>query len=88
MPHDIKIYTTNSCPYCIKAKAFFNRNGLKYEEIDLTDNFTEINRLKEETGHKTVPLIFINNSFIGGYTDLIEKIDTRQLILNNWRAKT
>lgn len=79
MPHDIKIYTTNSCPYCIKAKTFFKRNNLKYEEFDLTNNFTEINRLKDETGHRTVPLIFIDNNFIGGYIDMMEKIDNGQL---------
>ena len=83
MPHDIKIYTTNSCPYCIKAKAFFERNNLKYEEFDLTNNFTEINRLKDETGHRTVPLIFIDNNFIGGYIDMMEKIDNGQLDVKN-----
>ncbi len=30
----------------------------------------ELETLKQKTGWKTVPMIFINDSLVGGYTDL------------------
>lgn len=83
MSSHIKIYTTYSCPYCVKAKSFFSRNSLRYEEVDLTNNYEEIDRLKEKTGHRTVPLIFVDGVFVGGYSDMIEKINNGQLTLKN-----
>jgi len=32
-----KIYTTETCPRCAEIKAFFKRNGLPFEEMDLND---------------------------------------------------
>lgn len=66
----VVIYTKDPCPYCVRAIGFFDDQGIKYEEIDLTDNIDEINRLKNETGWRTLPMIMINNQLIGGYTDM------------------
>ncbi len=66
----VVIYTKDPCPYCVRAINFFDQHGIKYEEIDLTDKPDEIDRLKNETGWRTVPMIMINGSLIGGYTDM------------------
>lgn len=79
MQKKIKIYSTEHCPYCIRAKNFFKDKGLVYEDIDLTNQFDEIDAMKEKTGHRTVPMIFVGEEFIGGYTDLIEKIQSKTL---------
>lgn len=81
MSLNIKIYSTQSCPYCVRAKNYFSQNGLSYEEIDLTGNFEEIDRMKNKTGHRTVPMIFVNDQFIGGYSDMMEKIESGELVL-------
>lgn len=79
----IKIYTKPNCPYCLKAKAFFDSKELKYELIDLSEgNNREIfleTIVKERPFIKTVPQIFINEEYIGGYTDLIEKYENKEL---------
>jgi len=46
--------------------------GIAYEKVDLTNQPEELIRLKNETGWKTVPMIFIKGEMIGGYTDLQE----------------
>jgi glutaredoxin 3 len=66
----VVIYSKDPCPYCVRAKNFLNDKGVPYEEIDLTDKPAEIDRIKNETGWKTVPIILINGQLIGGYTDL------------------
>lgn len=83
MKSKIKIYSTNSCPYCVRAKSYFENNGLEFDEIDLTNKFDEIERIKKQTGHQTVPLIYVNDQFIGGYSDMMSKIETGELILKS-----
>lgn len=68
---EIKIYTTDYCPYCKKAKALFSQLGLNFEEIDITENEDDaMDNLMAKTGRSTVPQIFINDKFIGGCDDL------------------
>jgi glutaredoxin 3 len=64
------IYTKDPCPYCVRAINFFNEKQIKFEEIDLTDNQAEMDRIKNETGWRTMPIIMINGELIGGYTDM------------------
>lgn len=66
----VVIYTKDPCPYCVRAINFFNEYGVKFEEIDLTDKPEEIDRIKNETGWRTVPIIMINGKLIGGYSDM------------------
>lgn len=66
----ITIYKKDPCPYCDRAINFLNGKGLEYDMIDLTDKPEEIDRIKSETGWRTVPIILINGKLVGGYTDL------------------
>lgn len=66
----IVIYTKEPCPYCVRAIQLLNEKKLSYEVVDLTDQPDEIDRIKKETGWKTVPIILIDGKVIGGYTDL------------------
>lgn len=64
------VYTKDPCPYCERAIRFLEDREIAFEEIDLTGREDEINRIKNETGWRTVPIIMINGKLIGGYTDL------------------
>jgi glutaredoxin 3 len=67
----VVIYTTSVCPYCLRAKALFERKGIKYEEINVeNDNALREKMVLEAGGKKTVPQIFIDNISIGGCDDL------------------
>ena len=67
----IKIYTTNYCPYCKRAKELFISNDLAFEEIDVTENTQARDEASQKAGGwMTVPMIFIDDKFIGGYDDL------------------
>lgn len=66
----IKMYKKNPCPYCNRAKTFLDNKGWKYEVIDLTEKPEELEALKNKTGWRTVPMIFINEKLIGGYSDM------------------
>ena len=71
----VKIYTKTSCSFCIAAKELFKLNNIKYEEILLDDDNQRQVFYKEQTEIlgkeiKSVPQIWINNNYVGGYTDL------------------
>lgn len=66
----VVMYTKDPCPYCSNAKRLLENKKVAFEEIDLTDNMTEMQRIKDETGWRTFPIIMINDKLIGGYQDL------------------
>jgi glutaredoxin 3 len=66
----VVMYSKDPCPYCVNAKRFFQERGIQYEEIDLTDKPEEMQKIKNETGWRTVPIIMINGKLIGGYSDM------------------
>lgn len=67
---DIVIYTTQVCPYCVRAKQLFQRKGLAYREVDVSFDQVERMALVARTKQRTVPQIFINDQHIGGCDDL------------------
>lgn len=67
----VEVYTTNYCPYCVRAKDLLNRKGKEFSEIDVTDDMGLREKLVEKAGgRRTVPQIFINDEHIGGFDDL------------------
>ena len=66
----IRIYTTEWCGYCVRAKMLLDSRGLEYEEIALDDGPGFRQRLHEVTGGWTVPQIVVDGEPIGGYTEL------------------
>lgn len=69
----IDVYTTSTCPYCIKAKKLLSTLGLSYIEHNVEESFDEMTKELSEKFNKavmTVPQIIINGNYIGGYTDL------------------
>ncbi len=67
------VYSKEYCPYCVQAKNQLKAWGVPTEEIDLTHKPDELLELVQKTGHRTVPQIFIDDIFIGGYTDMMDK---------------
>jgi glutaredoxin 3 len=64
------IYTTNYCPYCFAAKAFFCSKEVEFEEIDVTDDPPRRAEMECLSGRRTVPQIFIDGQPFGGYDDI------------------
>ena len=65
------IYSTLTCPYCIKARQLFESKNVDYQEV-LIDKHPELiaEVAKKSGGQKTVPQIFIGDYHVGGFDDL------------------
>lgn len=67
----VEVYTTDYCPYCVKAKTLLDMKGVSYDVIDVSgDDDARIALVKKAEGRKTVPQIFINDKPVGGFDDL------------------
>ena len=68
---NVKVYTTNWCPYCANAKRFLNEKNIEFKEINIETEGMSREDLEKITGGRTVPQIVIDDTPIGGYEDLI-----------------
>ena len=69
---NITIYTTNTCPYCIKAKALLNKKNAIFTEINVEDEEKRNKMVELTSGKRSVPQIFIGDQHVGGCDDLYE----------------
>jgi glutaredoxin 3 len=67
----VKLYTTESCPFCTSAKALLAKRGIAYEEINLARDPDGRAELQELTGMFTFPQIVIGEEPIGGFQELL-----------------
>jgi glutaredoxin 3 len=68
----VKMYTTQVCPYCVRAKLLLKQRGVaEIDEIRVDLHPAERQTMVQITGRRTVPQIFIGNTHVGGCDDLI-----------------
>ena len=83
MTKNVEIYTLDYCPYCQKAKFFLSENKVDYKEISCEDNEEEMRKFLTDKyklpSLATFPQIIIDGKNIGGYSDMIEKYNNKEL---------
>ena len=67
---EIVMYSTQFCPYCVRARQLLQSKGLGYREIAVDHNLELRHEMMEKSGRRTVPQIWIGDNHIGGFTDL------------------
>ena len=68
----VKMYTTATCPYCIRAKDLLAQRGVQdINEIRVDLDPAERENMVQATGRRTVPQIFIGPTHVGGCDDLV-----------------
>lgn len=67
----VVMYSTAVCPYCVRAEKLLLRKGVHEMEKIRVDLHPELRvEMMEKTGRRTVPQIYIGNTYVGGYDDL------------------
>ena len=68
----VKMYTTQVCPFCVRAKALLKQRGVdQIEEIRVDLDPAQRDQMVALTGRRTVPQIFIGSTHVGGCDDLV-----------------
>jgi glutaredoxin len=75
-----KVYWKPDCPYCIKAKSLLVDMGQKFEEVEVGREITSDDYHKLVPGFTTVPGIWHDNMFIGGYQELLNFFGEKYLV--------
>lgn len=69
----VKMFTTQICPYCVRAKSLLQQRGVQaIEEIRVDLDPGQRMHMMEITGRRTVPQIFIGSTHVGGCDELFE----------------
>ncbi len=68
----VTMYTTQVCPFCVRAKALLKQRGVEQiEEIRIDLDPVQRQQMMDKTGRRTVPQIYIGDTHVGGCDDLI-----------------
>ncbi|MFZ7133435.1 MAG: glutaredoxin domain-containing protein [Eubacteriales bacterium] len=65
-----EIYTWSYCPYCTRAKQLLEQNKIPFQEYNIDNDISKKKALQNQTNQNTVPYIFIDHKFIGGFKEL------------------
>lgn len=67
----VVVYSTQICPYCVRAKELLTRKGVAFEDIKVDNSVKLKHEMVERSGGRmTVPQIFIGDIHVGGCDDL------------------
>ncbi|EXJ16777.1 glutaredoxin 3 [Imhoffiella purpurea] len=66
----VTIYTTQVCPYCLRARNLLKRKGIAFEEIPVDHDPAQMAAMVERSNRHTVPQIFVGDHHVGGYDDM------------------
>ena len=74
------IYTKNNCTFCVQAKTLMNIRGIEWEELNMQKNPENQVELMEKCEKinivpRTVPQIWIDDDYVGGFQELKNKLD-------------
>ncbi|MBC7727893.1 MAG: glutaredoxin 3 [Microbacteriaceae bacterium] len=68
----VRMYTTQVCPYCTRAKALLKQRGVdQIEEVRIDLDPQQREQMIALTGRRTVPQIFIGATHVGGCDELV-----------------
>ena len=67
MEKNVTVYSTPTCPFCIRAKQYLKDNNIKYAEHDVGSNPEKAQEMIKKSGQMGVPVIDIDGSIVIGF---------------------
>ena len=67
---DVVIYSSDYCPYCMRAKQLLNNKGVAFNEIKVDGEPAQRAEMVRKAGKTSVPQIWIGSTHVGGCDDL------------------
>ncbi len=71
------VWSKDNCQYCVKAKTLLNMKGIEYEERKLGFEWTKEQLLEAVPEARTVPQIFLNGDYVGGFDQLQKRLTSQ-----------
>ncbi|MFA6350207.1 MAG: glutaredoxin domain-containing protein [Candidatus Omnitrophota bacterium] len=67
MAKQVTIYSTTTCPYCIRVKQFLRDNKIAYKDIDVASDQQAADEMVKKSGQMGVPVLDIDGEVIVGF---------------------
>lgn len=67
MAKNVVVYSTPTCPFCIRAKQFLKESNIAFEDIDVSENHEKAQVMIKKSGQMGVPVLDIDGKIIVGF---------------------
>ena len=67
MAKNVVIYSTSTCPYCIRAKQFLSDNNIAFTNYDVSSDQAKADEMVQKSGQMGVPVLDIDGEIIVGF---------------------
>lgn len=67
MDKKVTVYSTPTCPYCVRVKEFLKTNNIEFEDIDVAENEDRAQEMIKKSGQMGVPVIDIGGEIVVGF---------------------
>lgn len=64
------VWSKNQCPFCDQAKNLLRSKNIEFEERNVSKDWTKEQLLEAVPTARTLPQIFLDDNYIGGFTEL------------------
>lgn len=64
---EVKVYSTPTCPWCVKVKEFLKDNGIPYQDFNVAEDKAAREDIVSRSGQMGVPIIDINGELVIGF---------------------
>jgi glutaredoxin-like YruB-family protein len=67
MGKKVMVYSTSTCPWCLRAKQFLRENNIEFEDTDVASDLQAAEEMIQKTGQTGVPVLDIDGEIIVGF---------------------
>lgn len=67
MSKEVKVYSTPTCPYCIRMKQFFKEKNVQFADIDVSSDQAKAQEMVQKSGQMAMPVVEIGTQIIVGF---------------------
>lgn len=65
--HNVTVYSTPTCHYCVLAKKYLTEKGVQFQDVDVSTDRSKVIEMVEKSNQMGVPVIDINGNIIVGF---------------------
>ena len=67
MGKNVTVYSTPTCPFCVRAKQFLKENKIPFQDIDVSIDQAKADEMIKKSGQMGVPVMDIDGKIIVGF---------------------
>ena len=76
---NVTIYTSSTCPWCVKAKKYLDSKKIEYKEVNVSANILGALEMTMKSGQRSVPVIDVDGNIVVGFDKpLLEKLISKR----------